>query len=154
MANSGQIGQRAAEETEEDLIKCINAGKMENGENALNFSALLMVSRDAFSTYKLNECVVKCLQLLFYSHVLISYEDDIFSKDEYNCMCAQENAFSRNARLPEYKCNNKCPGNNEKYRSVSIPLHCYLVSIWHSTKELSINTIYLDRITPVAEPLP
>ena len=129
MAITGEISQRAVQETDEDLVKCINEGK-----NMLNFSALLMVSRDAFSTYKLNECVIYCLQQspnYPITHVLISYEDDIFSKDEYNCMCAQKNAFSRNARIPEYKCNNKCPGNNEKYRSVSIPLHCHLIRVIH-----------------------
>ena len=128
--NSAQIGKRAAVEKEEDLVTCIDT-KL---KNVLNFSALLMVSRDAFSTYKLNECVIYCLQQspnYPITHVLISYEDDIFSKDEYNCMCAQKNAFSRNARIPEYKCNNKCPGNNEKYRSVSIPLHCHLIRVIH-----------------------
>ena len=112
MVNTGQNDQRATE----DEIKCIHE-KSQGGSNTLNFSSLVMASRDIFSTYSLNECVMYCLQHWpDYPYVLISYEDDVWSKDEYNCMCAYKTAFHKNAILPEYKCNNKCPGNKDKYR--------------------------------------
>ena len=76
-----------------------------------------MTKRDIFSTYTLDECVTYCLHTWpHYSYILISYENNVFSRDAYNCMCAHKHAFDKNTRLPEYKCNNMCPGNNEKYR--------------------------------------
>ena len=110
MSNNIELSDRTMANAEEEDVKCIM-------EKNLNFTGLIMVKKHLFSSYTLNNCVTYCLKHWpDHAYVLISYEDDIFSPDEFKCMCAHKHAFDKNKRLPEFKCSNKCPESQDKYR--------------------------------------
>ena len=105
--------QRSNEDTEseDEQVRCII------DEANLNFNELKMVKKNNFPKYTLANCVAHCLQHWpDHEYILISYADDIFTSDDFKCMCANKKAFAENQRLQEYKCNNMCPESNDKYR--------------------------------------
>ena len=115
LAHQHELTKRSAAEKAKDddnyeEVKCIK-------EENLNFDALKMVKSHLFDKYTLNNCVTYCLKHWpDYDYVLISYADDIWSPDDFACMCAHKEAFRDNVRLQEYQCSNMCPESHEKYR--------------------------------------